>query len=94
MPERNFEVKWPDGSSELCYSPSSTIENYLVAGKEYSLELFAKLCEAALKEASDRVLQKYGFACSSAADQLKKIKQRIEQFDNISNATVLVIRIS
>ena len=40
MPERNFEIQWPDGTTESCYSPSSTIEHYLTVGKTYALEEF------------------------------------------------------
>jgi len=94
MPERNFEVKWPDGSTESCYSPSSTIEHYLREGKEYSLKQFSDIAETALTEASNRVVQKYGFSCSSAMDQLQKIKQRVKQYEAKDNATVTVLKIS
>jgi len=94
MPERNFDVKWPDGSTESCYSPSSTIENHLKEGEEYSLTQFSNIAEIALTEASERVLAKYGFACSSAMDQLKRIKQRVREFESTSNASVVVIKIS
>jgi len=73
MPERRFDVQWPDGMTESCYSPSSTIENHLTVGQDYSLEQFLSIVDVALNEASDRVRQKYGFACSSAMDQLGKI---------------------
>ena len=94
MPERIFEIRWPDGQHERCYSPSSTIENYLTIGQEYSLELFLTVVEKALNEASERVRQKYGYACSSAMDQLRKIKHRASVFEKKLDSTVLVINIT
>ena len=94
MPERIFDVQWPDGMTESCYSPSSTIENHLVVGQNYSLQQFLSIVELALNEASDRVRQKYGFACSSAMDQLKKIKQRAELYQHTDDATVVVLGIT
>ena len=94
MPERHFEVRWPDGYHERCYSPSSTIENYLTVGEEYSLAQFLDLTDQALHEASERVRQKYGYACSSAMDQLSKIQERAAQFQNQADACVLVVQIS
>ncbi len=94
MPERHFEIRWPDGHQEQCYSPSSTIENYLTAGQEYSVTNFLALTDKALNEASERVRQKYGFACSSAMDQLGKIKQRAASFENQTDTNVMVINIT
>ena len=94
MPERNFEVQWPDGSKESCYSPSSTIENYLTAGEEYPLQEFLSITDTALNEASERVRQKYGYACSSAMDQLNTIQQRAKQYQNVENANVVVLKIA
>ena len=94
MPERNFEIQWPDGTTESCYSPSSTIENYLTTGKAYALEEFLSITNTALNEASERVRQKYGFACSSAMDQLNKIQQGAKQHQGNSNANVVVLKIS
>jgi len=81
MPETYFEVRWPDGQKQNCYSPSSVISQYLDAGKDYSMEEFVRLSETALKEASERVRQKFGYYCSSAADQLGQIHSRAQKFD-------------
>lgn len=93
MPERRFEIEWPDGFKEHCYSPSSTIENYLTVGEEYSVADFLALSEKALNEASERVRKKYGYACSSAMDQLVLIRERASIFQNKTSSYVRIISI-
>jgi putative flavoprotein involved in K+ transport len=73
MPEMHFKVEWPNGTVEECYSPSWIIEEYLAAGSDYPVADFVERVGVALNIASDRVRQKYGFACSSALDQLASI---------------------
>jgi putative flavoprotein involved in K+ transport len=73
MPEMHFKVQWPSGTTEDCYSPSWIIEEYLDVGRDYPVGDFVERVAVALNIASDRVRQKYGFACSSALDQLAAI---------------------
>lgn len=68
MPEMTFEVRWPDGSTQRCYSPSLVIHDYLNTGRRYTVREFVDLSGRALTEASDRVREKFGFACTSAAE--------------------------
>ncbi|RYZ03674.1 MAG: MSMEG_0569 family flavin-dependent oxidoreductase [Myxococcales bacterium] len=75
MPEMNFRVKWPNGKVQDCYSPSYVIEDYLHEGQSYALDDFVHRARTALTIASERVLAKYGFECSSALDQLRDIEQ-------------------
>jgi len=93
MPERHFKIQWPDGFEEICYSPSSTIDNYLNKGQEYSVADFLDIADKALNEASERVRQKYGYACSSARDQLELIKERGGLFQNKTSSFVTVLDI-
>lgn len=76
MPEVRFTIRWPDGSEESCYSPSTAIRRHLTADASYPLEAFLARARAGLNEASDRVREKYGFTCSSAMDQLTRIETR------------------
>jgi putative flavoprotein involved in K+ transport len=76
MPEMHFKVQWPSGTTEDCYSPSWIIEEYLRVGEAYPVGDFVERVGVALNIASDRVRQKYGFACSSAIDQLTAIVDR------------------
>src|SRR4051794_10787932 len=78
MPEMHFKVQWPSGATEDCYSPSWIIEDYLAVGKDYPVPDFVSRVDVALNIASDRVREKYGFACSSALDQLAAIRTTAE----------------
>lgn len=74
MPEVRFTVRWPDGAEESCYSPSTAIKHHLQAGESYPLDEFLDRARKGLHAASDRVEAKFGFACSSAMDQLARIE--------------------
>lgn len=73
MPEVIFTIKWPDGSTEDCYSPSTIISDYISEGEDYPLSEFVQKSSRALELASERVMKKYGFRCTSAEDQISKI---------------------
>lgn len=66
-------VRWPDGRVEECYSPSLVLHDHLTAGERYTVTDFTRRSTTALGIASDRVRQKYGFACSSAAQTIDQI---------------------
>ncbi|MNE64446.1 hypothetical protein D3C80_1598590 [compost metagenome] len=74
MPEVRFTIRWPDGTEESCYSPSTVIGNHLSAGQTYPLPEFLERARTGLNQASDRVAAKFGFSCSSAMDQLARIE--------------------
>ena len=80
MPEVRFTIRWPDGAEEVCYSPSTAIGRHLAPGARYPMPEFLDRARAGLNEASDRVEAKYGFACSSALDQLARIEFRAASF--------------
>lgn len=94
MPELRFEVRWPDDTTTLCYSPSSTIRDAFTPGQPYPLADFVRRSQAALNLASERVRQRYGYACSSAAHQLSEIERRAHQYQTDPAATVTVVRFS
>src|SRR4051812_29832118 len=75
MPEMHFRVRWPSGVEAECYSPSYIIEEYLRVGQRYTVTDFVARMREALTIASDRVQARYGFACSSALDQLAVIEE-------------------
>jgi uncharacterized repeat protein (TIGR04042 family) len=81
MPEMRFTVRWPDGTVDDCYSPSLVIKDYLEVGGSYPVADFVRRSGEALNIASERVRAKYGFACSSALDQLARIERKAEGFD-------------
>ena len=63
MPEMHFHVRWPDGSTSACYSPSLVIGEYFRPGRAYPLPEFLQRSRTALRQASERVRAKYGFSC-------------------------------
>lgn len=81
MPEMTVTVQWPDGTLEQCYSPSLVMHDHLSTGETYPVHDFVRRASTALDEASRRVQEKYGFACTSAAAQKEKIQDRAQQFD-------------
>ena len=91
MPEVRFTVRWPDASVSDCYSPSTVIHDYLVAGASYPVADCMDRCRTALQLASDRVRLKYGYACSSALDQLERLEARAASLPTDSAATVTVV---
>ncbi|CAN5571625.1 MSMEG_0570 family nitrogen starvation response protein [soil metagenome] len=80
MPEMTFELQWPDGSRQRCYSPSLVMHDYLTIGASYTVAEFLDRSGTALAEASDRVRAKFGFACTSAAATNDEIRNTASQF--------------
>jgi uncharacterized repeat protein (TIGR04042 family) len=91
MPEMLFHIRWPDGATEQCYSPSLVIKDYLTAGQDYSLGDFMWRSRTALKIASDRVREKYGFACSRAMGQLAQLEAAAKRFGTATDDIVTVV---
>lgn len=89
MPEVLFKIKWPDGTIEDCYSPSTIIFDYLKEGESYNLKDFIERSSNALNLASERVMKKYGFRCTSAEAQLSKILANAQTFKPDQNVDCL-----
>ena len=92
MPEMWFEVRWPDGSCETCYSPSLVIKDYFREGEAYALTDFLERSRTALRIASDRVEAKYGRPCSLALGQLSAIETAVSRFESDPDATIFCKR--
>ncbi|MFI5605950.1 MSMEG_0570 family nitrogen starvation response protein [Amycolatopsis sp. NPDC051903] len=80
MPEVVFRVRWPDASVQRCYSPSTVVEEHVVAGEGYAVAEFVARSRVALTVASERVRERFGFPCSRAAAQLADIERRAAYF--------------
>ena len=94
MPEMHWTLRWPDGSEERCYSPSSVITDMFTPGESYPLTDFLHRARIAMERASNRVERKYGFACSSAMEQLDRIKRRAVDFEGQTEARVTCLSIT
>ena len=78
MPEVHFEVRWPSGLTRRYYSPSTIVHEHLKAGTSYGVQDFLTRAETAMNAASERVREKFGYACSSAMDTLAQIQETAE----------------
>jgi len=74
VPEMTVRVRWPDGRTQDCYSPSLVLHDHLDAGARYTVGDFTERSVRGLEEASARVAAAYGFACTSAAASADEIK--------------------
>ena len=77
MPEIRFQIEWPDGTQEVCYSPSLIVKEYFTPGKQYDLDDFLRRSQDSLTIASDRVKAKYGSPCGLALGQLQQIEATV-----------------
>ena len=89
MPEMTFEVRWPDGRVQSCWSPSLVVHDHLEAGGRYTVRDFARRSGLALELASERVREKYGFACTSAAASRAQIEAAAAAYDAEAQVTVV-----
>ena len=92
MPQINFQISWPDGSEQTCYSPSLIVKEYFEPDVEYKLDEFIESARTALNIASDRVQAKYGFPCGLAIGQLQDIEARASAYQSLENPKVKFIR--
>lgn len=94
MPETYWTVRWPDGTEERLYSPSSVVAELFEPGRRYPTLDFLQRARIALVRASNRVERKYGFACSSAMDQLDRIEARIEAIPDKQGSEIACLSIT
>jgi uncharacterized repeat protein (TIGR04042 family) len=90
MPEMHFRIRWPDGTSETCYSPSLVMKDYFAEGATYPLADFLQRSRTALNIASERVRAKYGWPCSRAIAQLARIESAAATFAANPDAHIAV----
>ena len=91
MPEMHFQVRWPDGAVEICYSPSLVIKEHLTVGEVYALPDFVQRSRTALMIGSERVREKYGVPCSRAMSQLASIEAAARRLDHVAHGPVEII---
>ena len=91
MPEIHFTIQLPDGLTKECYSPSTVVLEHFRQGEEMSVAEFLSRSRQALAAAAERVREKYGFSCSSAAAQLNSIEEWTRSYE--SNASIRILHI-
>ncbi|NKJ49244.1 hypothetical protein CIC12_21415 [Burkholderia sp. SG-MS1] len=91
MPVMHFRIQWPDGTEANCYSPSTVVGEFFTPGTQYPVDDFLRRSREALNIGSERVREKFGFACSAAMDQLAQIEADAARFSAQPDATVTVL---
>lgn len=92
MPEIRFQIRWPDGQPETCYSPSLVVKDYFAPATTYPLADFVERSRTALTIASDRVQAKYGMPCGLALGQLERIEASARRYNHLPTPTVTVVQ--
>lgn len=77
MPEVRLQLQWPDGETSEFYSPSTVVLDYLRPGEALSVSELERRGVRALREASERVRARYGFACSRTDEEEQRLIQRV-----------------
>jgi len=90
VPEMTFDVRWPDGRTESLYSPSLVVHDHLTPERTYTVRDFTRRATLALETASERVRERYGFACTSARATIEQVSASAAAYD--ADETVLVTR--
>jgi uncharacterized repeat protein (TIGR04042 family) len=90
MPELYFKIRWPDGTPEVCYSPSLIIKEFFSPGERYPLAEFLRRSRESLGIASRRVQEKYGVPCARAEAQLARLESVSQRYADDPSAHVLI----
>lgn len=86
MPEVFLELLWPDGEASRFYSPSTVVYDFLKPGDRLTVAELEQKGLAALREASERVRARYGFACTRTDEEASRLIQRLALYQR--DATV------
>lgn len=80
MPEVLLTLQWPDGRTSELYSPSTVILEHLPPGTTLSVGELEQRGVEALRQASERVRARYGFACTRADEEREKLRRHAADY--------------
>ena len=92
MPEVRLSLQWPDGQISELYSPSTVILDYLQPGDVIAVTDLHSRGVQALRDASERVRARYGFACTRTDEEQLKLSTRVAAYDGDQLVTIQSIR--
>ncbi len=92
MPEVRLSLQWPDGQTSELYSPSTVILEYLQPGDVLPVGELHRRGVQALREASERVRARYGFACTRTDEEQLQLAKRVAAYDGQQKVTVQAVR--
>ncbi len=75
MPEVRFQLEWPDGQSSTLYSPSTVILQHLKPGESLRVSDLESRAVTALRAASERVRDRFGFACTRTDEEESQLRR-------------------
>ena len=93
MPEVELSIRWADGHVQHGVSPSRAIERWLVERAVYPRDELAARVRRGLGEASDRVRERYGYACTAAAELTETLLRGAELHGGAPDAPATVQRL-
>lgn len=93
MPDVLFDVRWPDGSTQSFYSPSTIVKDYFEPGADYTLEEFVSRTRECMQLADERVRAKYGIGCSESAMTLAGVEYGVRRFAGREDGDELRVRV-
>ncbi len=92
MPVTYVHIELPDHKKDQIYSPSSIIQEYFNPGEVLSVDTFLTICTKSLNEASERVRQKFGYACTSAMAESQRINTLCQNYDTSKKIKIVSIK--
>lgn len=92
MPEVRLTLQWPDGLTTQLYSPSTVILEHLPPGERLSVAALQARGLEGLRQASERVRVRYGFACTRTDEEALKLQQSLAAYGAEQMVTILAER--
>lgn len=89
MPITYMNIEWPNKKDDQVYSPSSIIKTFFKPQEQLTVKQFKETCTQSLEEASERVRQKFGYACTSAMAEAKRISALCETYDKEDSIKII-----
>ncbi|MEA5441782.1 MSMEG_0570 family nitrogen starvation response protein [Cyanobium gracile] len=89
MPEVELTLEWPDGGRSRLYSPSTVILEHLAPGQTVTVAELRAKGTLALRQASERVRARYGFACTRADEEERRLLERAAPFGDRERVGIL-----
>ena len=80
MPEVLLTLQWPDGRTSELYSPSTVILEHLAPGQTVTVAELRAKGTLALRQASERVRARYGFACTRTDEEQEKLRRQVADY--------------
>lgn len=81
MPEVRLTLEWPDGQASELYSPSTVVLDHLRPGDRLTVAELEQRAIVALRQASERVRARYGFACTRADEEEASLRRWVRGYE-------------